>query len=150
MSDNWIRLIPENPRLVPETGRQIRAKERFAELAPNADEIEIKVSESIEFFDCGGNFERARCPSCGEEIPNDWWQDRMGEDYENGFRLAPYPLPCCNTQKTLHEFSCEWPQGFGLFALDAMNPNMESLKDEHKEEFERILGTPLRVIYRHI
>src|SRR5262249_58649745 len=98
----------------------------------------------------GGNHERILCPSCGVEIPTEWWQERMDEDYENGFKLAAYPVPCCNARKTLHELSYEWPQGFGRFALDAMNPNIGRLKDEYKEEFENILGTTLRVIYRHL
>jgi hypothetical protein len=44
----------------------------------------------------------------------------------------------------------EWPQGFGRFALDAMNPNIGILQDRYKLEFEEILGTKLRVIYQHI
>jgi hypothetical protein len=41
----------------------------------------------------------------------------------------------------------EWPQGFGRFALDAMNPNIGELQDKYKREVEKILGTKLRVIY---
>ena len=44
----------------------------------------------------------------------------------------------------------EWPQGFGRFALDAMNPNIGKLDNRYKEEIEGILGTKLRVIYQHI
>src|SRR5262249_2422247 len=77
MSDNWIRLIPQDPRFVPEPERRVRAKDRIAEIAPDADEIEITVSETVEFFDCGGNHERILCPSCGVEIPTEWWQERM-------------------------------------------------------------------------
>jgi hypothetical protein len=68
MSDNWIRLIPEDPQFVPDKGRQRHARDRFAEIAAEADEIEIKVSEKVEFFDCGANLERICCPSCYSEI----------------------------------------------------------------------------------
>jgi hypothetical protein len=61
MSDNWIALVPEDPRFVPDAAKQQRARERFLEIAPEADEIEIKVSENVVFFDCGGNFERICC-----------------------------------------------------------------------------------------
>ena len=44
----------------------------------------------------------------------------------------------------------EWPQGFGRFALDAMNPNIGKLKAMDRMELEEILGTKLRVIYQHI
>lgn len=150
MSDNWIAIIPEDPRFVPDAAKQRCARDRFAEIAPEADEIEIKVSEKIEFFDCGANFERIYCPSCRSEISVEWWQGRMDEDYGDGFKLAKYAVPCCGAKSTLHELDYDWPQGFGQFALDAMNPNICKLDDKYMREFEVILGTKLRVIYRHI
>ena len=150
MSDNWIALIPEDPNFVPALEKQSRARKRFAEIAPDADEIKIKVSKRIEFFDCGANFERILCPSCRAEITMKWWQDRMKEDYDNGFKLVAYPTPCCNSYSTLHHLVYEWPQGFGRFALDAMNPNIGKLEETHRIEFEAILGTKLRVIYQHL
>ena len=163
MSDNWLALIPDDPRFVPDAAKRQCAHDRFAEIAPDADEINIKVSEKIEFFDCGANFERILCPSCSAEIPVDWWQDRMqedsgvdgwqdrmDEDSGDGFKLAAYVTPCCGKKCTLHELVYEWSQGFGRFALDAMNPNIGELEDKYKREFETILGTKLRVIYQHI
>jgi hypothetical protein len=150
MSDNWIVLIPEDPWLVPDAVKQRRARDRFAEIAPEADEIEIKVSEKVEFFDCGANLERICCPSCRAQIPVEWWQERMDEDYGDGFKLASYATPCCGKKSTLHELVYEWPQGFGRFALDALNPNIAKLAEKDKREFEKILGTKLRVIYQHI
>lgn len=102
------------------------------------------------FFDCGENFERVFCPSCRSEIPAEWWKDRMDEDSDNGFKLDAYATPCCGKKSTLHDLVYEWPQGFGCFALDAMNPNIGLLENDHKREFETILGTKLRVIYQHI
>lgn len=150
MSDNWIALVPEDPRFLPDAAKQQRARDRFAELAPEADEIEIKVSENVVFFDCGGNFEHICCPSCGAEIPVEWWQNRMDEDHDDGFKLAAYAAPCCGKKSTLNDLVYEWPQGFGRFSLDAMNPNIGKLDDKYKREFEKILGTKLRVIYQHI
>src|SRR5262245_6682895 len=119
MSDNWIALIPEDPQFVPEAANQNRARDRFAEIAPEADEIEIKVSENVEFFDCGANLERICCPSCRSEISDEWWQDCMDQDYDGGFKLAKYAVPCCGVSVTLNELDYDWPQGFGRFALDA-------------------------------
>jgi hypothetical protein len=149
MSDNWVTLIPEDPNHIPDAVRHRRARNRFAEILPDADEIEIKVSSKIEFFDSGGNFECIRCPGCGSEIAMDWWKDRMDEDFGDWFKLATYATPCCGTKCTLHELLYDWPQGFGRFALEAMNPNIGELKDRYKRELEVILGSELRVIYRH-
>jgi hypothetical protein len=150
MSDNWIALVPEDPKFVPDVANQAVAGARFAEIAPDADKIEIKVSETVQFFNCGANFERVRCPSCTSEVPVAWWQERMDEDYGEGFMLASYPTPCCGAKCTLHELVYEWPQGFGRFALDAMNPRIGKLEDGYRQELETILGTRLRVIYQHM
>jgi len=150
MSDNWLILIPEDPRFVPSPESQERALDRFFEIAPEADKIEIGVEDTIGFFDCGANLERILCPSCRSEVPVEWWQGRMDQDYDDGFRLEKYTTPCCGAAYTLHELTYEWPQGFGRFKLEAMNPNLGQLDEKQKREFEEILGTPLRVIYRHI
>jgi len=74
----------------------------------------------------------------------------MDADYDNGFRLAVYSLPCCVARHTLDELVYDCPQAFGTFVLDAMNPDIGTLADEHKRELEEILGAELRVIYRHL
>jgi hypothetical protein len=119
-------------------------------MTPDAEEIEVKVSETVEFFDCGANFQRVLCPACRSEIPAAWWPARMDEDYSDGFKLAPCPAPCCGALVTLHQLVYDWPQGFGRFSLEAMNPNIEQLHEQHQAELEEILGTKLRVIYQHI
>jgi hypothetical protein len=65
-------------------------------------------------------------------------------------KVGKYATPCCGAKVTVHELDDEWPQGFGRFALKAMNPNIGKLDDKFKREFEKILGTKLRVIYQHI
>ena len=58
LSDTWIALIPEDPYFVPIEARRVLALNRFMELAPDADQIEIILSDQVMFFDCGANFER--------------------------------------------------------------------------------------------
>lgn len=151
MSDKWIVLIPEDPQHVPAKHEQTLGRDRFLELAPKAGEIEINVYEEVRFFDCGANFERVTCPSCRAEIPLDWWHERMDEDFnEGGFRLFSYLVPCCGHSHTLDDLLYEWPQGFGRFSLEAMNPSLGKLNRQSIEELEVVLGTKLRTIYRHL
>ena len=42
MSDNWIVLVPMDPRFVPDAG-ETRGRDWFSEIAPEADEIKIEV-----------------------------------------------------------------------------------------------------------
>ena len=74
----------------------------------------------------------------------------MDEDFAHGFKLATYVTPCCRKKCTLHELVYQWAQGFGCFAINAMNANIGELEDKCRREFENILGTKLRVIYQHI
>ena len=68
MSDDWIILIPEDPRFLPDGDCIAEAHELLTKIAPDAYEIGNIYSDSIEFFDCGANLERILCPSCNSEI----------------------------------------------------------------------------------
>jgi hypothetical protein len=119
---------------------------------PDAGEAKVTIMKNIEFFSSCGNFERIACPSCHADISFDWWLNRIDQDYNkgNGFKLAECTLPCCGATHTLQELTYDLPQGFGRFALTARNAHQQSLDDKCKREFEEILGTPLRVIYKQM
>lgn len=149
MPERWIMLIPEDPRCIPDEARRQHACARFAEIAPEADAIEITLSENVCFFDCGSHFVRIACPACAVEIPEKWWHERMDEDCAGGgFQLSSYATPCCSTPHTLNALHYEGTQGFAQFAVEVMNPNRPPLDAETLREFEEILGTRLRVIYQ--
>lgn len=150
MSDNWYILIPQDPQYVPTTSQQSKARQRFRELAPMADEVVVETFRAIRFFDCAANFQAVSCPKCRSELDMDWWMDRMNADYEDGFQLNAYDMPCCAHSATLHDLIYDWPQGFGRFALRARNPGIDRLNPSQVSEFEQLLGTGLRVIYNHI
>lgn len=151
MSDNWIAIIPRDPFFVPDESRRESALTHFHRIAPESDEISIKLSDHLQFFDCGSNLISVTCPSCDGEIEVEWWQDRMDEDYrEKKFRLEKYITPCCSASVSLADLKYDWPQGFAKFGIDAMNPNIGELSDSQKAEFEELLGTKLMFIYQHI
>ena len=150
MSDDWIILIPEDPEFVPDASNRKNAEELFTKIAPDAEQIATETFEDLKFFDCGSNFERIRCPSCNSEISTKWWTTQMDVAFKDGFKLEKQPVPCCHSLHTLHELVYEWLQGFGRFSMSAMNPNIGKLSDKDKRAMEEILGTKLRIIYRHI
>ncbi len=151
MSDQWIVLISEDPAHVPAPDRLVRAKDQFARIAPSADRIEVRIHDDIEFVDCGGNFESIACPSCEADLSMEWWTDRLDEDrQDNGYRLEAYRLPCCGARRTLHQLKYHWPQGFARISIEAMNPGIGNLEERYQSDFEEILGTNLRIIYRHL
>ena len=151
MSDYWIAIVPEDPNFVPDADTHAAALDLFRAIAPDAEEIQIKLSEQIQLFDCGANLERIICPHCKHEISIDWWQDRVDDDHDGrGFLLGTYAAECCGSAVRLNELRYEWPQAFARFGIDAMNPNIGELGSGQISEFEAILGTPLRAIHQHI
>jgi len=150
MSDNWITIILKEPNYVPEEIRRENARNRLMEIALKFDEVKIFFSDQISFFDCGSNFDRIGCPNCNSDLPGNWWQETMSSDFENDtFKLEKYLTPCCNYSFSLNELIYDWPQGFGKFAIRAVNPDIGLLEKKHILELENILGTELLVIYGH-
>lgn len=151
MSDSWVTLIPKDPLFRPKENAFAEALVAFKKLAPNADEIKLIVSDVVRFYDCGTNFEAVYCPSCNTQIQIEQWQDLMSIDSnKKGFNLNFYELSCCRSSHNLNELNYSWHQGFSVFALEAMNPNVGELSEEAIKTFENILGTRLSAIYQHI
>lgn len=150
MADNFIILVPEAPGHVPTDDQQAAAGKRMRELAPDASEITTETFDTVQFFDCGKNFKSATCPHCKTEIPQEWWEDQMEADYNDGFKLASYDTPCCGKGTNLNQLVYDQPQGFSRFAVSATNPGIERLSDQQRAEFEAILGAKFRVVYSRL
>src|SRR4051812_44974053 len=150
MSDNWIIVIPETADYVPSEDAQWKAVALFKRLAPIADDVKAEASAGIRFIDCGANLERVLCPDCSAEIEVDWWQDRMDDEAEAGYPLRQIELPCCRAKRSLNELKYEWPQGFARFSVEAMNPGICDLTEDHLKEFETVLGCRVRKVLQHL
>ena len=151
MSDNWIVIIPKNPLFRPRKSNFESALELLNQIAPEADEITIINTEKVSFFDCGSNFESTSCPSCNALVSQDAWHELMATDYENeGFLLRQYPMSCCGNLHNLNELNYYFSQGFSVFAIEIMNPNINQLEASALIKLESILGNEVRVIYQHI
>ena len=75
----------------------------------------------------------------------------MDQDHvDGGFELMKYEVPCCGAAYTLHDLQYHWTQGMARFSIEAINPNIGEMKQSYIQEFEEILNTRIRVIYRHL
>ena len=150
MSDNWLILIPTSPEYVPSKDAQERAVALFKKIAPEADEIEVQLSDRPRLIDCCANLNKINCPSCRQELAIDWWSDWMSLEYGQGFPLKPAVLPCCGSVRSLADLLYDWPQGFACFSIEAMNPNIQDLPEAVEREFEAIMGCGVRKIWQHL
>jgi hypothetical protein len=146
MSEHFIRFIPLDPRFVPEAKAAATALALLRSAAPDAADVFSETDDHIVFRDCGGNFERIRCPGCGAEIAIAMWQEWMDADYDgSSFRLEPLTTPCCGTRETLNGLVYDWPLGFSRYALSARDPG-GALRSSLVDELEEALGCRLRTI----
>ena len=74
----------------------------------------------------------------------------MDADYDGtGFRLQKIKAPCCSAELTLNSLVYDWECGFGVFAINVTNPNIERLPDEGLTEIAGLFGAACRAIYAH-
>ena len=149
MSENYVRLIPTDPRYAPEPAVQQAAVDLLRSVLPDADEVTSRLTGDVRFIDPGANLESVSCPSCGRDI-QEWWTDIMDRLWPTRFANLTATLPCCGSTVSLNDLHHELPAGFARFVLEARSPNARDLAAERLEALERALGCRLRRIWAHI
>ena len=150
MSDNWITIIPASADYIPSREARQKALSLFRSIAPHADDIREESSEIVRFIDCGGNFERVKCPNCDTDANLTWWQERMDHEEKLGYPLQNLAMPCCGARKTLNQLNYDWPQGFARCSVAALNPDIPDLTNEQMKAFESVLGCRVRKVLQHL
>jgi hypothetical protein len=163
MSDYYLSIIPEDPSYVPAADAQSRALEAFRSFLTKKKpfqakafyrrdepevEIEVEVSEDIQFVDQGENFESVSCPACDIEIDAESWGEWMDKSHESNFVDRSVTMPCCGCQTELNALRYDWPAGFARFVLRALDPELKDglLPVDKLSALEEILGCKLRQI----
>jgi hypothetical protein len=146
MSDDILKIIPQDPNFVPDRAA-ISAAERFLRQSGFILDAHV-LSNDIEFVDCGGNLESISCPFCGHQLESEWWREAMDHSYESRFKNRTLLLPCCNQESTLDKLTYHWPMGFARFVIRLRNP-VEAWTQENIAQLETLLKTPLKEIWAH-
>jgi hypothetical protein len=154
MSDNYITLIPADPSHIPPAAVQEIARKQLETFVPEADEVTIRVSKKYE-FEADPAFSVVLCPVCRVDVYK-WFENLLDEAAEadpqgySCFSDLAVITPCCGSSISLNDLDFGWPAGFSLFALDALNPNINDLEPDQIQELENILGCKLKSIWEHI
>ena len=147
MSENVLRLIPQDPDFVPSEQASRNAKGLFEHLVQDATEICASTEDCVQFFDGGECFESVRCPACGHDV-QEWWPTAMDDAWEGeGFGSLEVLTPCCDTATSLNLLRYEGEQGFARFALEARDPGLAApLSPAEVQQVEAELGCRMRQI----
>ncbi len=149
MSDNFLQLIPTDPQFQPSIQTAERAQSLLKRFTPQAETVEARFNESVEFFHSGSNGSGIHCTACGAEASY-WWFSAMDEAGESGFNELEVTAHCCGASVSLNELRYDWPVGFARFVLEAQNPNVPDLQPGQLAQLEAVLGCSLRKIWVHI
>ncbi|GLQ98856.1 hypothetical protein [Dyella mobilis] len=149
MSDNWLQYIPGDPTFQPSHEQAEKARSLLASYVPDADEVSVAFTETIEFFDPGANWSGVTCPACGADA-EPWWLEAMDAASHEGFSNLFVTAQCCGKRVSLNELHYNWPCAFGRFALQAMNPNVRELTPAQESALAETVGHGLRKVWMHL
>ena len=146
MSDYIIKIIPLNPYTHIDSQKVQQAVDF---LKMSFEDVSVATHETPVFVDCGENLEKIICPSCGEEMDFDWWQESMSAAYAKDFVSLEIETPCCHRVSSLNELEYYFPCGFACVEIDIFNPVAEP-DEECLTAVQALLGEKLRVIRSHM
>ena len=150
MSDDWLIIIPTNPKWLPNHEQGERALEVFNTFVPAAREVSMATSERVQIVLSGPNTDVIACPACGAQLGWEWFGSELDSREASGFEELEVPLPCCAATISLNDLRFDMPMGFARFELSALNPDRDWLTGDEIHQLEASLGHPIRQIFRHL
>lgn len=151
MSDNFLKLIPQQPQFVPDAENIGQALKLLISYLIEADEISVIISREVRFIDPSGNWEAVLCPNCKANL-NDWVGEAINLAYQNSaFENLAIVTPCCRFHTSLNDLEYHWPAGFARFSIEARNPFIGGeLEQNQLSKVEATLSCRLRQILAHL
>jgi DNA-directed RNA polymerase subunit N (RpoN/RPB10) len=151
VGDTWLRYVPTDPKWQPTPDAAAEAALLLVEYSRplnGATDVECEFFDEVELFHPIEMWEGVRCPACGADI-EDWWYESVGTANEKGFSDLAATTPCCRTTTTLNDVGFIRPAAFGKFALSSMNPTTEPTREQDAEVARR-LGAKVRKVWTHL
>jgi hypothetical protein len=145
MSDNWLQYLPKDPGFRPSPKAAAEVESLLRAWLPEAEAVKSDFHEQISFFGGGTNFSGALCPACNADTES-WWTDAMETAAQAGFVDLGCTASCCGASVSLNELKYNWPAGFAIYSLEAMNPNSRGLIAAQIARLGQELGCELREI----
>ena len=155
MSDNYLRLVPSDPALVPSKEVATTFVNLVGNALPDAHEVLAESYGHPVFIDQGANLESIICPSCETTLPldsesnRDWWYE-VSDDLENeDIRAVEVCMPCCGVVVPFEQLRFDWPAAVASFEISILNPNVRALPVDLLAELERALGCEIKQVWAH-
>lgn len=149
MSDNWVKIIPADPQIVPDAAAVVRVEQLLKHSYRSDVPIAGRTSEHIQFRDNGENLENILCPKCGSDL-QPYWMDWLDHSYDNShFADRIVTTPCCGLAVDLNDLDYRWLVGFSRFEISLMNAG-GTVSQAHLQQIAEIFGFPVKLIHSHV
>lgn len=160
MSDNYLRLFPDDLTFVPTADAAAAAVDLVNQSVPTAQDVRAITHSSPAFIDQGSNLEAIICPACasrlsfydGEEAARveAWWHQVTDPLDEANLAEMHVLMLCCHAQVRFTSLKFHWPAGFASFEISILNPGINTgLQEETMLRLHSILGCGLQQIWAH-
>jgi len=161
MSDQVLKLIPEDKNFLPDSEAAEKASALLEDFFPDGEQAEIEFSDSVKFIDGGENLERIICSFCNKtteinsfqenDVGTAWWYEvdeiLSGNPDLNTLEVK---MPCCSQLSKIQDIDFSGAAGFSKFELCIWNPYSDNgISEEQLSELENLLGCKLRQIWAH-
>jgi len=140
------KIIPTNPDYTVSKEKLNEIEKYLKENFPDKG-INVEQYETIQFVDCGENFERVICEHCHAAIDIELWQEWMSKSYDAVFKDRTIQMQCCAKTSTLDKLIYEQPQGFAKLIIQIDNITDDEMS---KQTFtylqDSIIGAPVWIV----
>lgn len=114
--------------------------------------ITYATLDSVQFVDCGQNFESLNCNLCLQEIELDFWHEQMNSSYEKShFEELDFLTQCCDKLTSLNDLKYDGDCGFSTFYITINNAE---LNEEKERDLQKLVSETLemdcKLFWRHL
>ncbi len=157
MSDNYLRLVPTDPSLVPTQHVATTCVNIVGAVLPDADEIVAESYGHPVFIDQGANLESIICPSCQttlsfapeNESIRQWWYEVIDEIGDDNVATLEVRMVCCGALVPFASIQFEWPAAVASFEISILNPNVAQMPTDTIASLETILSCRIKQVWAH-
>jgi hypothetical protein len=156
MSDVVVKVIPADPRHIPQQETHQTALNLLTRLAPGGEYPAARIHRNLQYVDAGEYEEGATCPRCARRLHFDWsaeheaemdWFREIVHQTEASAEGAQTKMPCCGAEALFEEVQFE-NSGFAMFELLISNPDIPyPLPPASIQQLESVLGCSLKQVW---
>jgi len=158
MSEEVLKLIPEDKSYIPDEGQAEKARVLLEDFFPDGEQAEIQFSEHLMFIDGGENTVKVGCSICAtesdlnDEVNTEWWckLDAQTSPEDANIEAIEVAMPCCNKSTSIQNIDYFGSVGFAKFELCIWNPYADDgISDQQIKQLETLLGCKLKQVWAH-